>query len=48
VLIGFSPAGCTSIQNVVTLGYEYRLFWQSSRRYLNEPNLINVSDVMLL
>jgi hypothetical protein len=22
VLVGFSPAGCTSIQNVVTLGYE--------------------------
>jgi hypothetical protein len=26
VLIGFSPAGCTSIRIVVTLGYEYRLF----------------------
>jgi hypothetical protein len=25
-LMKFSPAGCTSIQIVVTLGYEYRLF----------------------
>jgi hypothetical protein len=26
VLIGFSPAGCTSIRIAATLGYEYRLF----------------------
>jgi hypothetical protein len=26
VLVGFSPAGCTSIRIVVTLEYEYRLF----------------------
>jgi hypothetical protein len=26
VLIGFSPAGCTSIRITATLGYEYRLF----------------------
>jgi hypothetical protein len=26
VLVGFSPAGCTSIRVIVTLGYEYRLF----------------------
>jgi hypothetical protein len=25
-LIGFSPAGCTSMQIAATLGYEYRLF----------------------
>jgi hypothetical protein len=26
VCIGFSPAGCISIQIAVTLGYEYHLF----------------------
>jgi hypothetical protein len=26
VLIGFSPAWCTSIRITTTLGYEYRLF----------------------
>jgi hypothetical protein len=26
VLIGVSPAGCTSIRIAVTLGYEYLLF----------------------
>jgi hypothetical protein len=26
VLIGFFPAGCTSIRIAVTLGYEYHLF----------------------
>jgi hypothetical protein len=26
MLVEFSPTGCTSIQIVVTLGYEYRLF----------------------
>jgi hypothetical protein len=25
-LVGFPPAGCISIRNAVTLGYEYRLF----------------------
>jgi hypothetical protein len=26
VLIGFSPAGCTSIRITATLGYDYRFF----------------------
>jgi hypothetical protein len=40
VLVGFSPAGCTSIRIAVTLGYEYPLVRGSH----HVGNLMNLMD----
>jgi hypothetical protein len=47
VLVGFSPTGCTSIQIVMTLGYEYRLFVTIFRYLTNGIMFINVLMTLL-
>jgi hypothetical protein len=45
VLVGFSLAGCTSIQIAMTLGYEYHLF---ATAMTLGYELLLVADVVLL
>jgi hypothetical protein len=47
MLIGFFPAGCTSIRIAATVGYEYHLFLTVTQQ-LNGLILLNKIAIILL